>query len=195
MAENVVVAVDGGSASKSALDWVIDRARSVDLHLEITSVVDIDWIPQLGTDPVLLEYERIVQEAGKQVESSGVPVDFSTTVHHARPVPGLLDASRNADLLVIGSHKTRGAVGLINGTLPLAVAARTHCPLVVVPVGWEPGDGRVVVGVDEETGAEVLKLMLELVAETGAALLLVAHSGAVAGQLGRRAHLQGGRLT
>ncbi|GAA1419754.1 universal stress protein [Agrococcus citreus] len=153
MTEKVVVAVDGGTASASALDWAVDRARSVDMHLEITTVVDIDWIPQVGPDPVLLEHERIVEEAGRRVEFSDVPVDFSTTVHHARPVPGLVDASRRADILVIGSHKTRGMTGLINGTLPLAVAARTHCPLVVVPVDWEPSEGRVIVGVDDETGS------------------------------------------
>ncbi|SDS54565.1 universal stress protein [Agrococcus carbonis] len=152
MTEHVVVAVDGGPASAAALDWVVDRARTVEMRLEITTVVDIDWFPQPNPDPVLAEYERIVDEAGKRVVFSHVPVDVSTTLHHARPVPGIVDASRRADLLVIGSHKTRGLSGIVNGTLPLAVAARTQCPLVVVPVDWAPGDGPVVVGVDDETG-------------------------------------------
>lgn len=156
MAEHVVVAVDGGMASNAALDWAIDRARSVDLHLEITTVVDVDWIPQVDPDPVLDEHDRVVDEAAKRVEFSDVAVDFSTSVHHARPIPGLVDASRRADLLVIGSHKTHGATGLINGTLPLAIAARTRCPLVVVPVGWEPSEGPVVVGVDAETGSAAM---------------------------------------
>ncbi|MGC5075583.1 universal stress protein [Agrococcus sp. DT81.2] len=173
MAENVVVAVDGGTASTAALDWAVDRARSVDMRLEIITVVDIDWIPQTGPDPVLHESERIVQEAGKRVELSDVPVDFSTTVHHTRPVAGLLDASRRADLLVIGSHKTRGMTGLINGTLPLAVAARTHCPLVVVPVDWEPGEGRVVVGVDEETGTAAMAFAAVEAERAGTTLLAV----------------------
>lgn len=156
MPYNVVVAVDGGTASAAALDWVVDRARSVAMHVEVTTVVDIDWIPQVNTDPVLLEHERIVDEAGRRIRFSGVSAEVSTTVQHARRLPGLEAASRRADLLVIGSHKTRGAVGLIYGTLPLAVAARTHCPLVVVPVGWQPGGERVIVGVDDETGAAAM---------------------------------------
>ena len=48
---------------------------------------------------------------------------------------------------------------------------------------------------DEATGDEVLALMLDLVAESGAALFLVTHSAAVAGRLDRRAHLSAGRLT
>lgn len=173
MTEQVVVAVDGGSASESALDWAINRARTVDMQLEITTVVDIDWIPQTGPDPVLLEHERVVEEAGRRVQASGVPVAVSTTVHHARPVPGLLDASERADLLVIGSHKTRGAIGLINGTLPLAVAARTRCPLVVVPVGWRPSEGPVVVGVDVETGTAAMTFAAIEAERAGATLVAV----------------------
>lgn len=156
MPYNVVVAVDGGEASAAALDWVVDRARSVDMRVEVTTVVDIDWFPQVNADPVMLEHERIVEEAGKRIMLSGVSAEVSTTVRHARRVPGIVDASRRADLLVIGSHKTRGAVGLVYGTLPLAVAARTHCPLVVVPVDWNPGGERVIVGVDDETGAAAM---------------------------------------
>ena len=47
---------------------------------------------------------------------------------------------------------------------------------------------------DEETADIVLGLMIELAAETGAALLLVTHSTRAAGRLGRRLHLSRGRL-
>ncbi|MEE3703946.1 universal stress protein, partial [Pasteurella multocida] len=67
MAERVVVAVDGGSASTSALDWAIDRARSVDMRLEIITVVDVDWLPQSGAETVVLEHERTVQDAARRV--------------------------------------------------------------------------------------------------------------------------------
>jgi len=156
MTESVVVAVDGGTASAAALDWVIDRARSVDMQLEIITVADIDWIPQLGSEWVLLQHEQVVQAARERVASSGAAIDCSTTVEHDRPVPGLLAASRRADLLVIGSHKTAAAVGLVHGTLPLAIAAQTHAPLVVVPVGWEPSEGPVVAGVDDATGVAAM---------------------------------------
>ena len=47
---------------------------------------------------------------------------------------------------------------------------------------------------DEATGDTVLDLMLGLVAETGAALLLVTHSMRIAARLDRRLHLTGGRI-
>ena len=47
---------------------------------------------------------------------------------------------------------------------------------------------------DEATADEVMKEFLALVAETGAALLMVTHSPRLAARLGRRAHLSQGRL-
>jgi putative ABC transport system ATP-binding protein len=47
---------------------------------------------------------------------------------------------------------------------------------------------------DEVTGDAVLALMLELVAETGAALLMVTHSERLADRLDRRIHLRSGRI-
>lgn len=47
---------------------------------------------------------------------------------------------------------------------------------------------------DEATGEAVLALMLGLVAEAGAALLMVTHSQRLAARLDRRLHLSGGRL-
>ena len=47
---------------------------------------------------------------------------------------------------------------------------------------------------DETASAMVLDLMLSLVADTGAALLLVTHSARIAARLDRRAHLAGGQI-
>ncbi|GAA1419758.1 hypothetical protein GCM10009640_08080 [Agrococcus citreus] len=126
------------------------------MRLEITTVVDVDWMPQIGLEAVLIEHERTLQEAATRVGASGVAVRCSTTVQRDRPLHGLLAAAQRADLLVIGSHKSSTAVGIINGTLPLAVAARTRSPLVVVPVGWQHKEGPVIVGVDDETGTAAM---------------------------------------
>ena len=47
---------------------------------------------------------------------------------------------------------------------------------------------------DAATGEAVLGLMLDLVAESGAALLMVTHSDRLAGRLARRLHLRAGRV-
>lgn len=47
---------------------------------------------------------------------------------------------------------------------------------------------------DEATADEVMDLMLELVAESGASLMMVTHSGRLAARLGRRLHLRAGAV-
>lgn len=156
MAERVVVAVDGSTASDAALEWAIDRARTTDMHLEILTVVDARWTRPTGADPGLAKHERVVFEAGRRVAASHVPVRCSTTVHHDHLVSGLLAASRRADLLVLGSHKPKRAIASIHGTLPLVIAADARSPLVVVPAGWEPNAGPVIVGVDDRSGTAAM---------------------------------------
>ncbi len=47
---------------------------------------------------------------------------------------------------------------------------------------------------DEATGDAVLTLMLDLVAETGAGLLMVTHSSRLAARMQRRLHLHNGEI-
>ena len=62
------------------------------------------------------------------------------------------------------------------------LAARPQLVLADEPTG----------NLDEATAATVMDLMLELVAETGAGLLMVTHSLDLAGRMGRRLHLRAG---
>jgi len=65
-----------------------------------------------------------------------------------------------------------------------ALAARPKLILADEPTG----------NLDEATADEVMEQFLVLVAQTGAALLMVTHSPRLAARLGRRAHLSLGRL-
>ena len=76
-----------------------------------------------------------------------------------------------------GGQQQRVAIGR-------ALAGRPGLILADEPTG----------NLDEATGEAVLALMLGLVAEAGAALLMVTHSDRLAGRLERRLHLRGGRF-
>ena len=76
-----------------------------------------------------------------------------------------------------GGQQQRVAIGR-------ALAARPRLILADEPTG----------NLDEATGAAVLDLMLDLVAETGAALLMVTHSTRLAARMDRRLHLRSGLL-
>jgi putative ABC transport system ATP-binding protein len=77
-----------------------------------------------------------------------------------------------------GGQQQRVAIGR-------ALAGRPQLILADEPTG----------NLDEATGDAVLDLMLTLMAETGAALLMVTHSNRLAARLGRRLHLTAGKLS
>jgi hypothetical protein len=49
----------------------------------------------------------------------------------------LLDATQDANLLVVGSRGHRGFAGLLLGSVSHHVVDRADCPVVVVPTGRE----------------------------------------------------------
>jgi putative ABC transport system ATP-binding protein len=90
---------------------------------------------------------------------------------------GLSDQLRKYPEALSGGQQQRVAIAR-------AIAARPRVLLADEPTG----------NLDEGTAAEVLDELLALVAGTGAALLLVTHSPAIAARMGRRLHLSKGNL-
>ena len=78
---------------------------------------------------------------------------------------------------------------LSGGQQQRVAIARTLAPKPRLVLADEPTGN-----LDEATAATVMDLMLELVAETGAGLLMVTHSEALAGRMARRLHLRAGQV-
>ncbi|WP_296427137.1 ABC transporter ATP-binding protein [Yoonia sp.] len=78
---------------------------------------------------------------------------------------------------------------LSGGQQQRVAIARTLAPKPRLVLADEPTGN-----LDEGTAAIVMDLMLELVRETGAGLLMVTHSAALAARLGRRLHLRAGQV-
>jgi len=151
MVERVIVAVDGGPASRAALDWALARATAVPLQLELTTVVELGWAPvNAAGDDFQPAYERALAEATAYAGHRYPGVKTTSIVRRGVPVDELVRASIDADLLVIGTNKTGVLVGAVHGTLPLRLAAHAACAVAVVPAGWTPGGTSVVVGVEDD---------------------------------------------
>jgi putative ABC transport system ATP-binding protein len=78
---------------------------------------------------------------------------------------------------------------LSGGQQQRVAIARTLAPRPKLVLADEPTGN-----LDEATAAQVLTLMLDLVADTGAGLLMVTHSDRLAGQMMRRLHLAQGQI-
>lgn len=119
-------------------------------------------------------------------------LDVSANIAFQARLAGVYErgsADRLADALGLGPHLQKYPEQLSGGqqqrvAIARALAARPKLILADEPTG----------NLDEATAAEVLAQMLELVAQTGAALVMVTHSPRLAGQMGRQLHLRQGLL-
>ncbi len=136
----MIVGIDAEAASERALDWVIRRARRAPLHVTLVTATD-----SLLDDAVAVRSRQTMLAGRFGAAHPDSLVD--TAVVEASVHRGLREASEHADLLVIGAHRTRPVRSRATGSIGELVAARAHCPTVIVPDDWTSRDGVVVVGV------------------------------------------------
>lgn len=94
-----------------------------------------------------------------------------------------------ADRMGLTPHLRKYPEQLSGGQQQRVAIARTLAPKPKLVLADEPTGN-----LDEATADAVMSLMLELVADTGAGLLMVTHSRTLAGRLDRRVHLRAGQV-
>ncbi|WP_227496939.1 universal stress protein [Planctomonas psychrotolerans] len=171
-AERVVVAVNGGPESDAALEWVIDRARTRSLEVDVTTVVELGWSPAAGTvQEMLPAYESVLTKAVKRVQKEAPTAVTTGFVRRGVPRFELLNAASRADLLVVGTHEP---TGVFHGFLPHQLASAARCTIVVVAAKWTPPNGPVVVGAhDDETSQVALDFAAREAMHRGSELVVM----------------------
>jgi nucleotide-binding universal stress UspA family protein len=139
--EKIVVGIDGSDASKGALRWAVEDARArgaevVALHAYEVVVAVTDAVPTAPVDLFGLTAEthddaqQFVTRVVDEVVGNSVSVDVAPIAVEDSPAKALLDAARDADLLVVGSHG-HGLSGLFLGSVSLECAQHAACPVVI----------------------------------------------------------------
>jgi len=142
--QRIVAGFDGSSSAREAIAVAARLAQAAGAHLTVLSAlppeVEAWWLASPASlDAEILEHHRAAREAELRQAAGEVlrehpGVDASLVVEHGHPVPRLLAAGEEADLLVVGSRRW-GAIGrLVLGTVSEAVVRESPCPTLVVPV-------------------------------------------------------------
>lgn len=136
-AERIVVGIDGSTSSKAALAWAANYAKLTGLPITAVTVwsfpLSWGWSPPWPQD---FDPEQNAREVLEQVISevlgSGPGVDVEALVLEGHPAPLLVDQSRSAELVVVGSRGHGEFFGMLLGSVSEFLATHGHCPVVIV---------------------------------------------------------------
>lgn len=157
MAEKYIIGVDGSDQSRAALDWGLIRAAQTGAHVELLHVADDSFLSESVAflSEAQKASEQMLEAEREYAVASGFTGEITGTAVVGHPIVEVEEASKRADLVILGAHTGSKLAGSFFGTRAVKIAAVSHCPVAVVPfeVSGTPQPG-VVVGVDGSEGAK-----------------------------------------
>ncbi|OBJ51053.1 universal stress protein [Mycobacterium asiaticum] len=165
----ILVGVDGSPASNAAVVWATRSAELRNLPLTLVHVVNTDvatWPPMPYPDTWALWQEdqgrKVLTESVKIAREAALS-DRRLTIHselvYATPVSTIVEMSREAQLLVVGSSGRGTVARLLLGSVSSSVVRHAGCPVAVIhdedPLMPEPLRAPVLLGIDGSPASEL----------------------------------------
>jgi nucleotide-binding universal stress UspA family protein len=157
----IVVGADGSAASNAAVCWAARSAAMRDVPLTVVHLVNaaVPMYPiPLSTGVAVWQedqgrqvLERAVKIAHDAIKSDRRP-EINCELRCAPPVPTLVEMSKEAELVVVGSNGHSALARLLLGSVSSSVVRSARCPVAVIrdedPLMAQPQRAPVLVGID-----------------------------------------------
>jgi nucleotide-binding universal stress UspA family protein len=150
----VVVGYDGSQNGVHALDWAAEEARARGLPLTVIHA----WEALIGGSMAMAMVDlgplaqQTLDGGVEHVRKEAPDVPVRGVLESGRPAEKLIEAGKEAALIVLGPRGLGGFTGLLLGSVSAQVVAHAACPVVIARGSPDrrsgAGPGRVVVGVD-----------------------------------------------
>jgi len=139
----ILVGVDGSHGSPQVLKWALRQAALE--HAPVTVLTVHPVIKSAWTGgPVVTELdkaeerkalqaaEEATEKAVQELDAGLGKVEVTVRAISGWPAHALIEASRDADLVVVGSRGGGGFAGLLTGSVTTQVVNHATCAVVVV---------------------------------------------------------------
>lgn len=137
----IVVGIDGSDHSQHALDWAVKEAATLHAPLTVVAVHQVaagHWTGNPIIYPEDLPEQEKVRHAAEEAVNKAVsqagakPASVTVRAVSGLAARELIEASRDADLVVVGSRGAGGFATLLLGSVSSQVVHHAACPVVVV---------------------------------------------------------------
>lgn len=131
----IVVGVDGSDQSRAAMDWAVQESKLRKGELQALTAWNFPYISDaFGT---AWDYEIFQKDAQAILEAElervkNQDVAITGRIVEGNPASALIEASRDADLVVVGSRGHGGFTGMMLGSVSHQTIHHAHCPVLVI---------------------------------------------------------------
>ncbi|MEV5973037.1 universal stress protein [Streptomyces sp. NPDC051921] len=158
MTASIVVGLDGTEQAHTAAEWAADEAvlRGTRVHLVHVQESSPELLlPLVSREPSESWAEEMLTRTAAALRERRPGLAVTTRLLPSQPVPSLIAAAEDAELLVLGSRAMSGMAGYLVGSVGMTVTGRTERPAVLVRSLRPPHpEGPVTVGIDVREPAE-----------------------------------------
>ena len=165
----VLVGIDGSPAARCAVDWAARDAAMRDVPLTLVHAVQpIGFtLPRLTATTAFARWQveqgqKILDAAVETARSTtpgGGPVQIETELLFSPAIPAMIDLSKDADLVVVGSRGRGPITRSLLGSVSSSLIRHAHCPVAVIhdedPLMPYPAHAPVLVGIDGSPASEL----------------------------------------
>lgn len=136
----IVVGIDGSDSAKAALEWAVCQAKLAHEPLAIITTwqhpTSYNWtqVSPQETDFAPIA-QRLLDDAVNTVLADNPDLNVTALAVQGHPAVTLVDHSRGASLVVVGSRGHGEFVGMLLGSVSAFLAAHAHCPVVIIRGG------------------------------------------------------------
>jgi nucleotide-binding universal stress UspA family protein len=132
----IVVGIDGSPSSLDALSWAARQAELTTASVEV--VMSWEWPSSYSwAVPVPANFDPegdirgTLEKVLSPLRAARPGLGIEARVVRGHPSPNLVEASKGADLLVVGSRGHGEFAGMVIGSVSEYCAAHAHCPVLV----------------------------------------------------------------
>jgi nucleotide-binding universal stress UspA family protein len=139
--ELVVVGIDGSAQSVRALGWAARYATAAGARLhallawhypDAAGQAPVGVAPEPVRHQTEAQMQATLNEAIAKVYAAQPGPEVETRLGYGHPAQVLIEASKEADLLVLGSHGHGAFTGMLVGSVSIHCVTGAFCPVVVV---------------------------------------------------------------